>query len=138
MSRLFSPNLFFLTFLFGLSGCAGPEEGYYSGTIGSKKNVTIEVSHEGEMTLDGYWKESLHGRHETGSLKGETMDALVFEGPESKKFKLRLLYQEDGSDLLIRAIHSRTYGPGARYVPTEKKGVFEPPPRLSRQDGEHN
>jgi hypothetical protein len=138
MSRFFSTQLFLLTSLFGLSGCRGPEEGFYSGTIGSKENVIIEVSHEGGVTLDGYWKESLNGRYETESLKGETMDALVFEGPESKKFKLRFLYQEDGDDLLIRAIHSRTYGPGARYVPTEKKGVFDPPPRLFRQGGKLN
>ena len=63
-------------------------------------------------------------------LKGEDMDALVFEGPASKKFKLRILYHEEENELIIRAIQSRNYGPGARYVSTEEESVFDPPPRL--------
>ena len=47
-------------------------------------------------------------------LRGKDMDALVFEGPESKKFKLRFLYEKDEDSLIIRAIHSRTYGPGSQ------------------------
>ena len=34
------------------------------------------------------------------------MDAMVFEGPVSKKFKLRILYEEDQNGLIIRAIQS--------------------------------
>ena len=63
-----------------------------------------------------------------GPIKGEDMGALVFEGPASKKFKLRILYQEQGNELIIRAIQSRTYGPGARYISTEEKSVFTPSP----------
>jgi hypothetical protein len=112
------------------TGCSGPEEGLYSGKIGNKRRVEIRVSPD-EIKLSGYWQEELTGRHEHGTLKGEDMDALVFEGPANKKFKLRFLYEEDGNDLVIRAVQSRTYGPGARYVSTEKDSVFDPPPRLT-------
>jgi hypothetical protein len=113
------------------TGCSGPEEGLYSGKIGNKRRVEIRVSSDGEIKLAGYWQEELIGRHERGTLKGEDMDALVFEGPANKKFKLRFLYEEDGNDLVIQAVQSRTYGPGARYVSTEEDSVFDPPPRLT-------
>lgn len=116
-------------------GCAGPDEGVYTGEIGNKKKVKVGVEPDGVVHLDGYWQERLSGVHEKGSLQGKDMDALVFEGPASKKFKLRMLYQEEGDALIIRAIQSRTYGPGARYLPTEKDSVFDPPPRLIRQAG---
>ena len=96
----------------------------------------MRVDKSGEISLDGYWQQTLRGRHERGSLKGEDLDALVFEGPKEKNFKLRILYEEDSSGLIIRAIQSRTYGPGARYVPTEKDGVFDPPPHLDRVGGQ--
>jgi hypothetical protein len=112
------------------TGCSGPEEGLYSGKIGNKRRVEIRVSPD-EIKLSGYWQEELTGRHEHGTLKGEDMDALVFEGPANKKFKLRFLYEEDGNDLVIRAVQSRIYGPGARYVSTEEDSVFDPPPRLT-------
>ncbi len=115
-----------------LFGCGGPDEGIYSGKIGDKKKVEIRVNQDGEVVLDGYWKEALEVTHEPGTYKGEDMGALVFEGPASKKFKLRILYQEQGNELIIRAIQSRTYGPGARYISTEEKSAFTPPPRLRR------
>jgi hypothetical protein len=112
-------------------GCGGPDEGIYTGVIGSKKNIRLFVGSDGIIELEGYWRENLVGRHEKGSLKGKNMDALVFEGPKEKNFKLRFLYEEKGREMVIRAIQSRTYGPGSRYVPTEKDSVFDPPPRLS-------
>ena len=63
------------------------------------------------------------------------MKALVFEGPEDKKFKLRILYEKEGEDWVVYAVQSRTYGPGARYVSTEEDSVFSPRPRLSPQPG---
>ena len=114
-----------------LTGCGAPEEGIYTGVIGSKKNIRLYVGTDGVIELEGYWRENLVGRHEKGTLKGKNMDALVFEGPKEKNFKLRFLYQEEGKEMVIRAIQSRTYGPGSRYVPTEKDSVFDPPPRLS-------
>ena len=113
-------------------GCSGPEEGVYTGKIGNKKEVTIRIKTDGLVELEGYWKQPLQGSHESGSLRGKDMDALVFEGPESKKFKLRFLYEKDEDSLIIRAIHSRTYGPGARYIPTEEDSALNPAPRLSR------
>jgi len=118
-------------FLIIMTGCGGPDEGIYSGVIGSKKNIRLFVGSDGIIELEGYWRENLIGRHEKGSLKGKNMDALVFEGPKEKNFKLRFLYEKEGGDMIIRAIQSRTYGPGSRYVPTEKDSVFDTPPRLS-------
>ena len=130
-----SPSIvsFLLVFcLFGCLGCSGPEEGVYTGKIGNKKEVTIRINTDGLVELEGYWKQPLQGGHERGSLRGKDMDALVFEGPESKKFKLRFLYEKDEDSLIIRAIHSRTYGPGARYISTEEESALNPAPRLSR------
>ena len=130
-----SPSIvtFLLVFcLFGFLGCSGPEEGVYTGKIGNKKEVTIRVLSDGLVELEGYWKDTLQGRHDRGSLKGKDMNALVFEGPADKRFKLRFLYEEDAESLIIRAIHSRTYGPGARYIPTEEDSALNPAPRLSR------
>ena len=130
-----SPSIvsFLLVFcLFGFLGCSGPEEGVYIGKIGNKKEVTIRIKTDGLVELEGYWKQPLQGGHDQGSLRGKDMDALVFEGPESKKFKLRFLYEKDEDSLIIRAIHSRTYGPGARYISTEEESALNPAPRLSR------
>ncbi len=113
-----------------LAGCPGPEEGIYEGRIGTKRQVSLSVAADGQAELRGYWQETLHGSYERGSLRGEDMEALVFEGPESKKFKLRILYQEADGCMIIRGIQSRAFGPGARYLPTEKESVFDPPPRL--------
>jgi len=118
--------------LLGCLGCSGPEEGVYTGKIGNKKEVTIRIKTDGLVELEGYWKQPLQGGHDQGSLRGKDMDALVFEGPESKKFKLRFLYEKDEDSLIIRAIHSRTYGPGARYISTEEESALNPAPRLSR------
>ena len=130
MSKFFTISLLSLIYLLGICGCGGPDEGIYTGKIGKKRKVEIRVSPDDEVILDGYWQEPLKGGHQRGTLKGEDMDALVFEGPASKKFKLRILYQEEENELIIRAIQSRNYGPGARYVPTEEESVFDPPPRL--------
>lgn len=130
-----SPNTISLLLaicLLGCLGCSGPEEGVYTGKIGKKKEVTIRIKTDGLVELEGYWKQPLQGGHDQGSLRGKDMDALVFEGPESKKFKLRFLYEKDEDSLIIRAIHSRTYGPGARYISTEEESALNPAPRLSR------
>ena len=74
----------------------GQNEGIYSGKIGDKKKVEIRVNQGKEVVLDGYWQEALKGTHEPVTYKGEDMGALVFEGPASKKFKLRILYQDAG------------------------------------------
>ena len=116
-------------------GCSGPEEGLYTGKIGNKRRVEVRVNPDGEVTLNGYWREELTGNHERGTLKGKDMDALVFEGPANKKFKLRFLYEEDANDLVIMAIQSRNFGPGARYIKTEEDSVFDPPPRLTLLSG---
>ncbi|MEK9772855.1 MAG: hypothetical protein VW576_04765 [Opitutae bacterium] len=128
----FCPILFFLL----LCACGGPDEGIYQGKIGDKKKVEVRINQDGEVVLAGYWQEAIKGIHEHGTYQGQDMDALVFEGPAHKKFKMRLLYQEDGNDLIIRAVQSRTFGPGARYLPTEEDSVFNPPPRLTRQGGD--
>jgi hypothetical protein len=113
-------------------GCGAPDEGTYTGKIGTK-NVSIEVDQEGAITLQGYWQKPLRGSYDRGAYKGKDMSALVFEGPAGKKFKLRILYEEDGEEWVVHAVQSRAYGPGARYVPTEEDSVFSPPPRLSRK-----
>ena len=133
MSKFFTISLLSLIYLLGICGCGGPDEGIYTGKIGKKRKVEIRVTPDDEVILDGYWQEPLKGEHQRGSLKGEDMDALVFEGPASKKFKLRILYQEEENELIIRAIQSRNYGPGARYVSTEEESVFDPPPRLLKR-----
>ena len=132
MSSLSIVSFLLVFCLFGCLGCSGPEEGVYTGKIGNKKEVIIRIKTDGLVELEGYWKQPLQGGHERGSLRGKDMDALVFEGPESKKFKLRFLYEKDEDSLIIRAIHSRTYGPGARYISTEEESALNPAPRLSR------
>ena len=132
MSKSFPALVLSVIFLWAISGCGGPDEGIYTGKIGKKRKVEIRVSPDDEVVLDGYWQEPLKGEHQRGTLKGEDMDAFVFEGPASKKFKLRILYQEEENELIIRAIQSRNYGPGTRYVSTEEDSVFDPPPRLLR------
>jgi hypothetical protein len=135
MSKPFTSLILGVILYICATGCSGPEEGLYSGKIGNKRRVEISVSPDGEIKLSGYWQEELTGTHEHGTLKGEDMDALVFEGPADKKFKLRFLYEEDGNDMVIRAVQSRTFGPGARYVSTEEDSVFDPPPRLALSSG---
>jgi hypothetical protein len=132
MSKLSTISLLLFFCLLGFLGCSGPEEGVYTGKIGTKKAVTIRIKTDGLVELEGYWKQPLQGGHDKGSLKGKDMHALVFEGPVGKKFKLRFLYEMEGESLVIRAIHSRTYGPGARYIPTEEDSALNPAPRLSR------
>ena len=88
---------------------------------------------DGKIVLNGYWQRPLSGSYERGTFRGKDTKALVFEGPEDKKFKLRILYDEEGGDWVVYAVQSRTYGPGARYVSTEEDSVFSPPPRLSPQ-----
>ena len=121
---------FVVAFIF--FGCGAPDVGIYSGKIGSKQ-VTVEVKPNGKIVLNGYWQRPLTGSYERGTFQGKDMKALVFEGPEDKKFKLRILYEEEGDDWVVYAVQSRNYGPGARYVSTEEDSVFSPPPRLSPQ-----
>ena len=130
MSDLHSTGTLCFVVVFILFGCGAPDVGIYSGKIGLKQ-VTVEVKPVGEIVLTGYWQRPLTGSYERGTFKGKDMKALVFEGPEDKKFKLRILYEEKGEDWVVYAVQSRTYGPGARYVSTEEDSVFSPPPRLS-------
>ena len=132
MSDLRSTVTLCFVFVFILLGCGAPDVGIYSGKIGSKQ-VTVEVKPDGEIVLNGYWQRPLTGSYARGTFQGKDMKALVFEGPEDKKFKLRILYEEEGEDWVVYAVQSRTYGPGARYVSTEEDSVFSPPPRLSPQ-----
>ena len=132
MSEHRSTGILWFVSVFILLGCGAPEEGIYSGTIGSKQ-VTIQVKPDGEIMLNGYWQKPLTGTYDRGTFQGKDMKALVFEGPEDKKFKLRILYEEEGQEWVVYAVQSRTYGPGARYVSTEEDSVFSPPPRLSPQ-----
>ena len=107
-----SPNTisFLLAFcLLGCLGCSGPEEGVYTGKIGNKKEVTIRIKTDGLVELEGYWKQPLQGGHDQGSLRGKDMDALVFEGPESKKFKLRFLYASPLCDTPLRLRITRKF-----------------------------
>lgn len=132
---MFSPSIpwrFPFILIFILAGCGGPDEGIYSGKIGNKSQVEVRIMDDGSVFLEGYWQETLSGVYERGSLRGKEMDALVFEGPPNKRFKLRILYEKSGNELIIRSVQSRTFGPGARYLPTEKGSVFEPPPRLTK------
>ena len=126
-------SLFLASFIaLAMFGCAALDEGQYSGRIGKKREVTLRILPDSTVELEGYWQEPLQGTQETGNLKDKTYDALVFLGPEDKKFKLRFIYEKDGEDLVILAIHSRTFGPGARYAPTEPDSLFTNPPRLTR------
>jgi hypothetical protein len=129
-----SIRIFWIFLVFILFGCGAPDEGTYTGKIGSKQ-VTITVTPLGEIILKGYWQKTLTGFYERGTFQGMDMKALVFEGPEDKKFKLRILYEKEGEDWVVYAVQSRTYGPGARYVSTEEDSVFSPRPRLSPQPG---
>ena len=132
MSDLRSTGTLCFVFVFILFGCGAPDAGIYSGKIGSKQ-VTIEVQPDREIVLNGYWQRPLSGSYDRGTSQGKDMKALVFEGPEDKKFKLRILYEEEGEDWVVYAVQSRTYGPGARYVSTEEDSVFSPSPRLRPQ-----
>ena len=87
-----SPSIvsFLLVFcLFGFLGCAGPEEGVYTGKIGKKEEVTIRIKTDGLVGLEGYWKQPLKGGHERGSLRGKDMDALL----QRAGFPMGQLYQ---------------------------------------------
>ncbi len=108
-------------------GCGGSGlDGEYAGRIGDKMEVSLVFSDDGQVELRGYWPEPLNGSYEKASLRGEAVDALVFWGPEEKKFKLRVMYAKDDDKLEILGIHSRTIGPGARYVSTESESSFSP------------
>ena len=127
--RIFSLGAFLIL---GFMGCSRLEEGTYQGRIGSKNKVTVRVYPEGIIEVEGYWRDKLAGSRERGTFRGRDVDALVFEGPEDRRFKLRFLYEEEDGGLIILSIQSRTFGPGARYLPTEEDSVFDPPPRLIR------
>jgi len=108
-----------------LGSCGGSGlDGEYEGRIGSKSEVNILFLNSHEAELRGYWGETLRGTYEKSSIRGKTVDSLVFLGPEAKPFKLRICYEAEDDFLEILSIHSRVFGPGARYVPTEPKTTF--------------
>lgn len=107
------------------AGCGGGDlEGLYQGTIGTKNKVVLDFSSDESIGLRGYWSQELQGEFAQSNLRGKTVDSIVFLGPESKPFKLRICYKEREDYLEILAIHSRTFGPGARYLPTEEDSAF--------------
>tara|TARA_B100001093_G_scaffold259864_1_gene248404 strand:- start:2681 stop:3085 length:405 start_codon:yes stop_codon:yes gene_type:complete len=115
-----------------LVSCGGSGlDGIYEGKIGSKNRVSIFFFKGNEAELKGYWSEVLNGAFQQSTLKGKTVDSIVFTGPEEKPFKLRICYEAKDGHLEILAIHSRIFGPGARYVPTEPSSTFaDPSPKL--------
>ena len=119
-SRFFSGIAIFLLISCGGSGL----DGTYEGKIGSKNQVTLQCLDNGEFELRGYWKETLRGSFQDATLKGKPVDSLVFLGPEEKPFKLRICYDAQEGHLQILGIHSRIFGPGARYIPTEPDSTF--------------
>jgi hypothetical protein len=121
---LISRFLLILSTVF-LSGCGGTGlEGEYLGKIGQKNNVTIRFFDGTEAEIKGYWNQTLKGSHKKSSIKGENVDSIVFLGPSDKPFKLRVCYQANEGHIEILAIHSRVFGPGARYIQTESDSVF--------------
>ena len=111
--------------LFVLSSCGGTGlEGKYQGRIGSKSKVSIRFFNGDEAELKGYWGETLKGSYEKSSLRGQTVDSLVFIGPDDKPFKLRICYKAEEDCIEILSIRSRIFGPGVRYVTTEPKSTF--------------
>ena len=113
-----------LTTLFFL-GCGGTGlEGEYLGKIGQKSNVAIRFFDGTEAEIQGYWNQTLKGTYQKSSIKGENVDSIVFLGPSDKPFKLRVCYQANEDHIEILAIHSRIFGPGARYIQTESESVF--------------
>jgi hypothetical protein len=121
---LISRFLLLLTTLFSF-GCGGTGlEGEYLGKIGQKSNVTIRFFDGTEAEIQGYWNQNLKGTYKKSSIKGEHVDSIVFLGPSEKPFKLRVCYQAIEDHIEILAIHSRVFGPGARYIQTESDSVF--------------
>ena len=114
-----------LLILILLVSCEGSGlDGIYEGEIGSKNRVSIFFFNGNQAELKGYWTEVLKGTYQQSTLKGKTVDSVVFTGPEEKPFKLRICYEAKNGHVEILAIHSRIFGPGARYVPTEPNSTF--------------
>ena len=106
-------------------GCGGSGlEGEYFGRVGDKREVSMIFAEGEDVELRGYWPEPLKGTYEQASLRGESVDSVVFWGPEEKKFKLRIMYVIESENLRILGIHSRAIGPGARYIATEPDSSF--------------
>ena len=120
MSR--TASILILIFLFSCGGSG--LDGIYEGKIGSKNSVSIFFFNGNQAELKGYWREVLKGAFLRSTLKGKTVDSIVFTGPDEKPFKLRICYEAKDGHIEILAIHSRIFGPGARYVPTEPSSTF--------------
>ncbi len=121
MSKILIPFL-----LTGLCGCGGTGlDGEYIGQIATKQNVSIRFFDGNKAEIKGYWNQDLTGEFKTSSIKGENVDSIVFLGPSEKPFKLRVCYNVEDDNIEILAIHSRVFGPGARYIQTEKDSTFE-------------
>ncbi len=132
MYRVCTTNLFFLL----LAGCGGSGlEGEFVGSIGQKQEVILRFIDSEKVELRGYWGDPLSGHYEKSSMKGQSVDSVVFQGPEEKPFKLRICYQKGKDGLEILSIHSRMIGPGARYISTEPDSTFSNGfPRLVRSE----
>ena len=114
-----------LFILLAIWGCGGSGlDGEYIGRIGDKKEVSMIFADGGDVELRGYWTQPLKGSYEQASLRGESVDSVVFWGPEDKKFKLRIIYVIESENLRILGIHSRAIGPGSRYISTEPDSSF--------------
>ena len=114
-----------LFILLAIWGCGGSGlDGEYIGRIGDKKEVSMIFADGGDVELRGYWTQPLKGSYEKASLRGESVDSVVFWGPEDKKFKLRIMYVIESENLRILGIHSRAIGPGSRYISTEPDSSF--------------
>ena len=114
-----------LFILLAIWGCGGSGlDGEYIGRIGDKKEVSMIFADGGDVELRGYWTQPLKGSYEQASLRGESVDSVVFWGPEDKKFKLRIMYVIESENLRILGIHSRAIGPGSRYISTEPDSSF--------------
>ena len=64
-----SPNHFVSSYVFcllGFLGCAGPEEGVYTGKIGNKKEVTIRIKTDGLVNLKG-----IGSNHSKAAMTGD-------------------------------------------------------------------
>ena len=120
-----SKTAYSLFILLAIWGCGGSGlDGEYIGRIGDKKEVSMIFADGGDVELRGYWTQPLKGSYEQASLRGESVDSVVFWGPEDKKFKLRIMYVIESENLRILGIHSRAIGPGSRYISTEPDSSF--------------
>ena len=83
MSLMSKAYLICICLLLGSCGGSGLD-GEYEGRIGSKSEVNILFLNSHEAELRGYWGETLRGTYEKSSIRGKTVDSLVFLGPRKR------------------------------------------------------